>query len=174
MVAGIAIRLWLLPTEGLRGDIDQFVGWVHHIATEGLSTLYEGTDAGPVTFGPVMAYIWALLATIQPAFATVTDASDPAIRALMKLPASLADIGLAALVAYALRDRPRWAAVGAAVVLLGLPAGLFHSPAKNFGDVKIVRFHPGSRLPSAHSDCTMIKKRVLIRRLLCYIKNHRL
>ena len=40
---------------------------------------------------------------------TVTDASDPAIRALMKLPASLADIGLAALVAYALRARPRWA-----------------------------------------------------------------
>jgi len=106
-VAGIAIRVVLLPTEGLRGDIDQFVGWVHHIATQGLSTLYEGTDAGPVTFGPVMAYIWALLAAIQPAFATVTDASDPAIRALMKVPASLADIGLAALVVYALRDRPR-------------------------------------------------------------------
>jgi hypothetical protein len=118
VVAGIAIRVWLLPTEGLRGDIDQFVGWVHHIATQGLSTLYEGTDAGPVTFGPVMAYIWALLAAIQPAFATVTDASDPAIRALMKLPASIADLGLAALVVYALRDRPRWAAIGGAMVLL--------------------------------------------------------
>ena len=118
LLAGIAIRVVLLPTEGLRGDIDQFVGWVHHIATQGLSTLYEGTDAGPVTFGPVMAYIWALLAAIQPAFATVTDASDPAIRALMKLPASLADLGLAALVVYALRDRPRWAAVGGAIVLL--------------------------------------------------------
>ena len=91
---------------------------MHHIATQGLSTLYEGTDAGPVTFGPVMAYIWAVLAAIQPAFATATDASDPAIRALMKLPASLADLGLAALVVYALRDRPRWAAVGGAVVLL--------------------------------------------------------
>jgi Gpi18-like mannosyltransferase len=117
-VAGIAIRVVLLPTEGLRGDIDQFVGWVHHIATQGLSTLYEGTDAGPVTFGPVMAYIWALLAAIQPAFSTATDASDPAIRALMKVPASLADIGLAALVVYALRDRPRRAAIGGAVVLL--------------------------------------------------------
>ena len=117
-MAGIAIRVVLLPTEGLRGDIDQFVGWVHHIATQGLSTLYEGTDAGPVTFGPVMAYIWALLAAVQPAFATVTDASDPAIRALMKVPASLADLGLAALVVYALRDRPRRAAIGGAVVLL--------------------------------------------------------
>jgi len=120
-VAGIAIRVVLLPTEGLRGDIDQFVGWVHHIATQGLSTLYEGTDAGPVTFGPVMAYIWALLAAIQPAFSTATDASDPAIRALMKVPASLADLGLAALVVYALRDRPRRAAIGGAVVLLVPP-----------------------------------------------------
>ena len=36
----------------------------------------------------------------------------------MKLPASLADLGLALLVAYALRDRPRWAAIGAAAILL--------------------------------------------------------
>jgi hypothetical protein len=34
-----------------------------------------------------MAYIWATLAAVQPAFRTVTDASDPAISALMKLPA---------------------------------------------------------------------------------------
>ena len=36
----------------------------------------------------------------------------------MKLPASLADLGLAALVAFALRDRPRWAVVAAGAVLL--------------------------------------------------------
>ncbi len=118
LVVGAAIRLWLLPMDGLRGDLDQFVGWVHHIATRGLGSLYGETDAGPVTFGPVMAYIWALLAAIQPAFATVTDASDPAIRILMKLPATAADFGLAALVAVALRDRPRWAAIGFAAVLL--------------------------------------------------------
>jgi Gpi18-like mannosyltransferase len=98
--------------------LDQFVGWVHHIATEGLTTLYQGTDAGPVTFGPVMAYVWAVLAAIQPAFQSVTDASDPAIRMLMKTPASLADFGLAALVAWALRDRPRWAVLAALAVLL--------------------------------------------------------
>ena len=71
-----------------------------------------------ITFGPVMAYIWGVLAAIQPAFQTVTDASDPAIRALMKTPASLADIGLAALVVYALRARPAWAAIGGAAILL--------------------------------------------------------
>lgn len=36
----------------------------------------------------------------------------------MKLPASLADLGLAALVAFALRDRPRWAVAAAGAVLL--------------------------------------------------------
>ncbi|MGK2850008.1 MAG: hypothetical protein ACSLFN_03750 [Candidatus Limnocylindrales bacterium] len=116
--AGIAIRVALLPSQGLRGDIDQFVGWVHHIATNSLGTLYDGTDAGPVSFGPVMAYVWGALAAIQPAFAAVTDAADPGIRALMKVPASLADLGMAGLVAFALRDRPRWAVAAAAAVLL--------------------------------------------------------
>ena len=36
VLAGVAIRLALLPSEGLRGDLDQFAGWVHHIATRGL------------------------------------------------------------------------------------------------------------------------------------------
>lgn len=118
LAAGILIRLWLLPMPGLVGDLDQFVGWVHHIATRGLGSLYGVTDAGPVSFGPVMAYVWTALAAIQPAFATVADSSDPAIRVLMKLPATIADFGIAALVAYALRERPRWAAIGFAAVLL--------------------------------------------------------
>lgn len=118
ILAGIAIRVVLLPTPGLRGDLDQFVGWVHAIATNGLGSLYGQNAAGPVTFGPVMAYVWAALAAIEPAFRTATDASDPAIRELMKLPASAADLGLALLVAYLLRARPGWAVVAAAGILL--------------------------------------------------------
>lgn len=118
VLAGIAIRLALLPTEGLRADTDQFTGWVHSIATNGLGTLYGPQAAGPVTFGPVMAYVWAVLAAIQPAFRTATDASDPLIREVMKLPATLGDIGLGLLVAYALRARPGWAVLGAAAILL--------------------------------------------------------
>jgi hypothetical protein len=111
---GVAIRVILLPTEGLRGDLDQFVLWVHGIAVSGLPNAYDQD----LSFPPVMAYIWGLLAAVQPAFQTVTDASDPAIRALMKTPASLADIGLALLVAFVLRDRPRWAVIGAAAIAL--------------------------------------------------------
>lgn len=114
LIAGSAIRIALLPTDGFRPDLDQFVLWVHGIAVNGLAPAYDMD----ITFGPVMAYIWGLLAAIQPAFQTVTDASDPAIRALMKTPASLADLGLAALVVYALRARPTWAVVGGVAMLL--------------------------------------------------------
>jgi dolichyl-phosphate-mannose-protein mannosyltransferase len=65
----------------------------------------------------VMAWIWGLLALIEPAFRTITDSSDPAIRVLMKVPALIADVGLALLIAYALRARPTWAVIGAAVVM---------------------------------------------------------
>jgi Gpi18-like mannosyltransferase len=111
---GVLVRVLLLPTDGLRGDLDQFVLWVHGIAVNGLPNAYDQN----LSFPPVMAYIWGVLAAIQPAFQTVTDGEDPAIRALMKTPATLADLGLAALVAFALRDRPWWAVVGAAAILL--------------------------------------------------------
>jgi hypothetical protein len=83
-----------------------------------LGSLYGETAAGPVTFGPVMGYVWALLSAVDPGFATATDASDAGIRVAMKLPAVLADLGIAVLVVYALRRQPRWALVGAAAILL--------------------------------------------------------
>jgi Gpi18-like mannosyltransferase len=113
-VAGIVIRIALLPARGLVGDLDQFVVWVHGIAVDGLGKAYDQN----LSFPPVMAYVWGVLAFVEPAFRTVTDSSDPAIRTLMKLPASLADIGLALLMLYALRSRPMWAVVAASVVML--------------------------------------------------------
>jgi len=94
--------------------------WVHGIAIDGLQKAYDQD----LTFGPVMALIWGVLAAIEPAFRVVTDAADPAIRSLMRTPASIADIGLALLAAYALRDRPRWAIVAAVAIVL-YPA-VFH------------------------------------------------
>jgi Gpi18-like mannosyltransferase len=114
VLAAIGIRALLLPAEGLRGDIDQFVVWVNHITTRGLPNAYDED----LSFGPVMAYVWALLGAIEPAFRTATDASDTGLRVLMKLPAVLADFGLAACVAWILREKPFWAAFGAVLVLL--------------------------------------------------------
>jgi Gpi18-like mannosyltransferase len=113
-VAGVAIRIALLPAEGLKGDLDQFVLWVHGIAVNGLGNAYEQN----LSFPAVMAYVWGVLAFLEPAFRTVTDSADPWIRTLMKIPASLADIGLALLMVYAFRARPFWAVVTAAIVML--------------------------------------------------------
>jgi len=114
LVAGIVIRVALLPAEGLKGDLDQFVLWVHGIAVNGLGNAYEQN----LSFPAVMAYVWGVLAFLEPAFRTVTDSADPWIRTLMKIPASLADIGLALLMVYAFRARPFWAVVAASIVML--------------------------------------------------------
>lgn len=111
---GVALRAILLPTEGLRGDIDQFVEWTHGIVVGGLSNAYDQD----LSFPPVMVYLWNLLAVLFPSLAAATDASDPAVRVVMKLPAVLADVGLALVAAYALRRAPRWATLAATVILL--------------------------------------------------------
>ena len=114
LLAAVVVRAALLPTPGLTGDLDQFVAWVHGLATEPFGRAF---DQNP-TFGPVMIYIWGALAAVEPAFRTVTDSADPAIRALMKTPASIADLGLALGVAWALRRRPTWAVAGALAIAL--------------------------------------------------------
>jgi Gpi18-like mannosyltransferase len=114
IVVGVAIRAALLPTNGYADDLTQFVEWVRHIANNGLPNAYDA----PLSFGPVMAFVWAIIGAIDPAFRTATDASDLGVRILLKLPGTLADFGLAAGVWYALRARPAWAAAGAAVILL--------------------------------------------------------
>jgi hypothetical protein len=113
---GIGVRLWLWPAQGLKGDIDVFVQWTHGIAVNGWGNAYDQN----ISFPAVMAWIWGALAAIEPAFRTVTDSSDPAIRALMKAPASLADLGIAAAVGWWFRDRP-WAALAAVAAVLLWP-----------------------------------------------------
>ena len=65
-----------------------------------------------------MAWIWGGHAAIEPAFKTVTDSSDPGIRSLMKIPATLADLGIAAAAIWWFRDRPKLALLAAGAVLL--------------------------------------------------------
>jgi Gpi18-like mannosyltransferase len=117
LVAAAILRLALLPAVGLRADTDQFVGWVHQMAT-GLP-LGEAYRLD-LSFPPVMVYLFWTLAHIVPAFGTATDAGDLAARVAIKLPAAAADIGLAIGIAYLLRERPRWA-IGAALAVVFLP-----------------------------------------------------
>jgi Gpi18-like mannosyltransferase len=109
LLVAITVRAVLLPTSGLRGDLDLFASWAHALATAPLGQAYR-TD---LNFPPVMAYVYWIVGHAQAGFASATDAGDPAIRIALKLPAVLADAGLAAGVAWLLLDRPRLAIVAA-------------------------------------------------------------
>lgn len=117
LLIAAAIRLPLLPLPGLAGDIHDFASWVHAIAVGPFGEAYDQ----PITFPPVMVYLWGVLGALVPAFQTATDASDPAIRVAMKLLPTLADEGLVLGVAYALRARPWWA-VGTGLAIALHPA----------------------------------------------------
>src|SRR5690349_18019149 len=111
---GAIARILLWPTPGLTGDLDQLVLWVHGIALGPVSHAYDQY----LSFPPVMAYIWGALAVLEPAFRTATTSADPAIRVVMKAPASIADLALALLVAWQLRGTPRWAVAGSLAIFL--------------------------------------------------------
>jgi hypothetical protein len=117
LLAAAILRLALLPAVGLRADTDQFVGWVHQLAT-GLP-LGEAYRLD-LSFPPVMVYAFWALAHLVPAFGTAADAGDLTARIAIKAPAAVADLGLALGVAYLLRERPRWA-IGAALAVAFLP-----------------------------------------------------
>jgi hypothetical protein len=114
LACGALVRLVLLPTEGVHQDMDVFALWTHHAATTPLGEAYR-TD---ISFPAVMAWVFWLLGALAPVFQTATDASTEAARAALKLPASLADLGIALGIAYLLRGRPRWAVAGAWIVAL--------------------------------------------------------
>ena len=54
LVLALLVRIVLWPTAGLVGDLDQFVLWVHGIATAPFSHAYDQD----MSFPPVMAYLW--------------------------------------------------------------------------------------------------------------------
>jgi hypothetical protein len=112
--AAALLRVALLPTRGFPFDLDQFVLWTHELAVTPLGEAYRHGMPYP----PVMVYVLAALGAIDPVFRTAVAGTSAAVTTAIKLPATLADIGLAAGVAYGLRDRPRWALYGALAMLL--------------------------------------------------------
>lgn len=113
LLVGVGLRLVLLGQPGLAGDLDDFAAWTAAIAHDGLGRAYDQ----PISFPPVMPWIWAGLGVVAPLVAS-GDAGDPAVIAAMKLPATLADLALAGLVGLTLRTRPRWAIAGIAAILV--------------------------------------------------------
>ncbi|HEX5825468.1 MAG TPA: hypothetical protein VFY18_13500 [Candidatus Limnocylindrales bacterium] len=109
LVLAVLVRVPFLYERGLTGDLDQFVLWVHGIATHPFGHAYDMD----ISFPPVMVYIWGWLTTQDPRFLTETTSADVVIRLWMKFPATLFDLFLGYLVAMHLRATPWWAVLGA-------------------------------------------------------------
>ena len=65
----------------------------------------------------MLPWLWWLLGSVAPGIRNPAP-DDPAAIALLKLPAALADLGLAAIAGWSLRARPGWAVAGALAILL--------------------------------------------------------
>ena len=113
LVAFVGIRAILLPLPGLAGDVNDFLAWARAINANGLGNAYDQA----ISFPPVLPWIWWLLGSVAPDLLNSTP-NDPTALALIKLPATLADLGIAAIVGWSLRDRPGWAVAATLAVLL--------------------------------------------------------
>jgi dolichyl-phosphate-mannose-protein mannosyltransferase len=115
LLVALAIRVLLLPQPGLAGDVDDFLAWVRAIAANGLGRAYEE----PISFPPVLPWIWWLLGTVAPGILNPTP-NDPLALVILKLPATLADAGIAAIVGWTLyaRGHRGWAIAGVLAILL--------------------------------------------------------
>ena len=58
----LVVRALLLPSPGLRSDMDIFAAWTHWIATNPLGQAYR-TD---LAFPPVMVYVFWVLGLVEP------------------------------------------------------------------------------------------------------------
>ena len=125
LVGGLLVRAAFLGGPGLAGDLNDFVAWAAAIGRDGLGRAYDQ----PISFPPVLPWLWALLGSVVPGFvnaATTSGTADPFVNSVMKLPAVIADLGLAVAIAYALREDPRWAAL-AGLATTFQPAAIFVS-----------------------------------------------
>jgi len=93
VVAALAIRAILLPINGGWGDLDQYAGWAHRLAT-GLP--FGAAYQLDMSYMPSLVAVFGTLAHVVPGFATATDASDLLVRIALKAPPLLADGACAA------------------------------------------------------------------------------
>jgi Gpi18-like mannosyltransferase len=118
LVAAIAVRAVLMPINGGWGDLDQYAGWVHRLAT-GLP--FGAAYQLDMSYMPSLVATFGILAHVVPGFATATDAGDLFVRIALKTPPLLAD-GACAAGVYLLAGGRRPGRAAAAIALLVVPA----------------------------------------------------
>ena len=125
LAAGFIVRMLFIGSTGFAVDVNTFVAWTLSLLQNGLSHFYAKTSFAD--YPPGYFYILAIFGHLWAPFQKL-DPSYNGLRAVVKLPAVLADLGVGALI-YAIGRRfasQTIALVAAAVFLLN-PASIFVS-----------------------------------------------
>jgi Glycosyltransferase family 87 len=114
-LAAVVVRLLVLPSYVLLGDLDQYARWAHHLATD---LPFGAAYRQDFSYMPVLVAVFGALARLVPAFATAGDAGDVGVRIALKVPALLGEVAIVAGLFTVLRQRPHRAAAAILAVLL--------------------------------------------------------
>ncbi|MBV9056934.1 MAG: phospholipid carrier-dependent glycosyltransferase [Candidatus Eremiobacteraeota bacterium] len=120
---GLAARLFFIHNEGFKTDVSTYAAWAIGLSQHGFANFYA--TAGFADYPPGYFYVLAVIGHLWQAAFAAHDRSFAVLRALVKVPAILADLGAAALL-YALVRRfasAAFAAIAAALYLFN-PATL--------------------------------------------------
>ncbi len=128
LIAGLVLRLFFIGNEGFKTDIQTYTAWALALGSHGFASFY-GT-IGFADYPPGYFYILALIADVWRALFASHDHDLSILRALVKVPAILADLGVGALLyAIARRFAGTAVALGAAALYLLNPATIYVSAA---------------------------------------------
>ena len=114
-LAALAVRLAVLPGYILLGDLDQYVRWAHHLATD---LPFGAAYRQDFSYMPVLVGVFGALARLVPGFATAGDAGDVGVRIALKVPALLGELAIVTGLFTLLRQRPSLAVAAILAVLL--------------------------------------------------------
>ncbi len=123
LAAAILVRLLVMPNYILLGDLHQYARWAYHLATD---LPFGAAYRQDFSYMPVLVAVFGTLGRLVPAFLTAGDASDAAVRVVLKVPALLGELAIVAGLFTVLRQRPPLAIAAILAVLL-VPAGWYLS-----------------------------------------------
>ena len=126
VLLGLVVRLVFLGNEGFKTDISTYTAWSLALAQHGFGTFYG--KIGFADYPPGYFYVLALIGHVWQALFGSHDAGFAALRAFVKLPAILADLGVGVLLfAIARRFAGFGMALGVAALYLLNPATIYIS-----------------------------------------------
>ena len=126
---GLLLRLLFIQNQGFTSDIQTFEAWALSLAEHGLGNFYSSGQFAD--YPPGYFYILGFFGWLWEVFFKASDAGHyTMLRAMVKMPAILADLGVGVLI-YAIGRRfaPIGISLGAAALYLLNPAVIYNSAA---------------------------------------------